>query len=58
VYCGQTAWTIELIFGKHLTHGNNNHVLGGEPNPFRGGASSRQSVGLGSPKLAKNLFED
>jgi len=52
------AWTIELIFGKHLTHGNNNHVLGGEPNPFRGGASSRQSVGLGSPKLAKNLFED
>jgi len=31
-------------------------VLGRGPNPFRGTASSRRSVGCGPPKLAKNVW--
>jgi len=64
VYCGQTAWTIDRADFRYTvqTHGNSNHVLGGDPNPFRG-VSSLQSFqppkcGPRSPKLAKNMFED
>ena len=49
---GRSSW----VFGTHLTLSNSNDVLGGCPNPFRGRASSCQSVVRGLPKLAKNMF--
>ena len=56
VYCGQTAWTIELIFGTQLTHGNSNHVLGGAQMPL-GTWDLAAKMGRGPHKLGQNMFE-
>jgi len=56
VYCGQTAWTIELIFGTQLTHGNSNDVLGGAQIPL-GTWVLAAKMGRGPHKLGQNMFE-